>query len=133
MSYSINLFFFQNNLNYAICIKRSHDFCKITYTNELAGREDIFELINVDDDGNLIPAQGQAGAEIFNCQDDFIAVNFIRLCGNRLNDGSITANFNLNIPVQSYMNGPIVIPVKTDNNTVGRGFKIYYFQDKCLV
>lgn len=88
-------------------------------------------MVNVDDDGNIIPGMGQAGAEIFSCNDDFIAVNFIRLCGSKLNDGSQSGNFNLNIPVQSYMNGPINIPVKTNNNTVGRGFKIYYFQDRC--
>lgn len=100
--------------------------------NQLKGREDIFQLINLDEDGNVIPGPGQAGAEIFSCQDDFIAVNFIRLCGSKLNDGSMSGNFNENMPVQSYMNGPIVIPVKTNNNTVGRGFKLYYFQDKCI-
>lgn len=88
--------------------------------------------MNIDDDGNRIPNNGQAGAEIFSCQDDFIAVNFIRLCGSKLNDGSVSGNFNMNVPVQGYMNGPIVIPVKTDNTTVGRGFKIYFFQDKCF-
>lgn len=97
------------------------------------GREDVFELINLDDDGNIIPGPGQAGAEIFSCQDDFIGVNYIRLCGSKLNDGSISGNFNMNVAVQSYMNGPIVIPVSTNNNTVGRGFKLYYFQDSCVV
>lgn len=29
------------------------------------------------------------------------------------------------------MNGPIIIPVKTDNATTGRGFKLFYFQEKC--
>lgn len=123
----------QNNLNYAICIERQPLFCKITYTNELNEREDIFELVNVDQEGNVIPAQGQAGAEIFSCQDDFIAVNAIRLCGSKLNDGSFSTNFNMNVPVQSYMNGPIVIPVKTNNDTVGRGFLIYFFQEKCIL
>lgn len=122
----------QNNINYSICIARIPGFCAITYTNEINGREDDFDLVNLDEDGNVIPGRGQAGAEIFSCQDDFIAVNYIRLCGNKLNDGSVSANFNLNIPIRSYMNGPIVIPFKTNNNTVGRGFQIYFYQTKCL-
>jgi hypothetical protein len=122
----------KNNINYSICIKRKFNFCNIIYTNEIKGREDIFELINLDEDGNVIPNEGQAGAEIFSCQDDYIAFNFVRLCGSKLNDGSMTTNFNINVPVQSYINGPIVIPFKTNNNTVGRGFKIYYFQEKCV-
>ena len=119
-------------MNYSICLKRIPEFCSIVYTNEIKGREDVFELINLDEDGNLVPNEGQAGAEIFSCQDDYIAVNYIRLCGSKLNDGSMTANVNINSPVQSYINGPIVIPFKTDNSTVGRGFMIYYFQKKCL-
>jgi hypothetical protein len=81
----------------------------------------------------VVPGPGSAGAEIFSCNDDYIAVNYIRLCGFKLNDGSVTSNFNINVPVQSIMNGPIVVPVKTDNSTVGRGFKIYYFQEQCGV
>lgn len=118
-------------MNYSICIQRIPGYCKILYTNELQGREDVFDLVNLDEDGNVIPGPGQAGAEIFSCNDDFIAVNFIRLCGNKMNDGSVTGNFNLNVPVTSYMSGPIVIPFKTNNSTVGRGFKLYYFQEKC--
>lgn len=118
-------------MNYSLCIRKNYGFCKVIYTNEMSGREDAFDLINLDDDGNVVPLPGQAGAEIFNCQDDFIAVNFIRLCGSKLNDGSMTTNFNINVPVEGYINGPIVIPFKTDNKTVGRGFKIYYFQIKC--
>lgn len=124
--------YLQNNLNYSICIRKNPGYCNITYANELNGREDIFQLTNIDDDGNVIPGPGQAGAEIFSCQDDFIAVNYIRLCGSKLNDGSVSGDFNLNIPVKSFMNGPIVIPFKTDNNTVGRGFKLFYFQEKCV-
>lgn len=41
--------------------------------------EHPFELVNLDENDNLI--SDQAGAEIFSCPQDFIAVNFIRLCG----------------------------------------------------
>ncbi|XP_070507138.1 uncharacterized protein [Chironomus tepperi] len=119
-----------NNMNYAICIKRALGYCTITYTNEYKGREEVFELVNTDANGNII-APGQAGAEIFGCPDDFLAVNYIRICGYKLNDGALTINFNTNEPVTSIMNGPIVVPVKTDNETVGRGFSIYYYQQKC--
>jgi hypothetical protein len=93
----------------------------------------VFDLVNKDVDGNDVPGPGQAGAEIFSCQDDFIAINYIRLCGSRLNDGSVSANFNLNIPITSYMNGPIVIPFKTNHRDVGRGFKLYFYQSKCFL
>lgn len=122
---------FQNGLNYAICIRRHFGACSITFTNELNGREDAFELINVDDNGNLVPSPGQAAAEIFSCQDDYIAFNSVRLCGYKLNDGSVSGNISLNAPVNHYMNGPIVIPFKTDNALTGRGFKLFYFQEKC--
>lgn len=118
-------------MNYAICIRRHADHCIVKYTNEIKGFEEVFELINLDPAGNVL-AEGQAGAEIFSCPDDFIAVNYIRLCGYKLNDGAVSVNFNINVPVRSYMNGPIVIPVKSNNSTVGRGFKIHYFQEKCL-
>ena len=117
-------------MNYAICIKRAWGHCTITYTNEYKGIEEVFELINTDANGNII-APNQAGAEIFGCPDDFISVNYIRLCGYKLNDGAVTINFNINQPVQSLMNGPIIMPVKTDNETVGRGFSIYYYQQNC--
>lgn len=38
----------QNNLNYAICIKRQSDSCSITYTNEVDEAEYDFQLVNVD-------------------------------------------------------------------------------------
>lgn len=117
-------------MNYAICIKRTQGYCSISYSNEYKEREEIFELVNKDANGNFI-AVGQAGAEIFGCPDDFIAVNYIRLCGYKLNDGAQSINFNINEPVRSVMNGPIVVPVKSNNETVGRGFSIYYFQEKC--
>jgi hypothetical protein len=117
-------------MNYAICIKRNYGFCRIYYTNEIKGREEKFELINKDAAGNIL-APNQAGAEVFSCPNDFIAVNYIRLCGFKLNDGSLTVNFNQNSPIRDYMNGPIVMPVKSDNSTVGRGFKLFYFQEKC--
>lgn len=117
-------------MNYAICIAREPGYCQIYYTNEIKGREEIFEIINTDAMGNIL-AKIQAGAEIFSCPDDFIAVNHIRLCGSKLNDGSISEDYNQNKPVRSVMNGPILIPVKSDNSTVGRGFKLFYFQEKC--
>lgn len=86
----------------------------------------------MDENGNRIPSAGQAGAEIFSCQGDFIAFNYVRLCGEKLNDGSLSGNIKLNAPVTNYM-GPsiLIVPFKTDNTTIGRGFKLFYFQEKC--
>lgn len=50
-------------------------------------------------DGNMLIPPGQAGAEIFNCPDDYIVINGIRLCGDRLNDGTINTDFRQNAPV----------------------------------
>lgn len=123
---------FQNNLNYAICIRRADGFCTITYRNQIGDREDVFQLINLDQNGQLSTTENQAGAEIYNCYEDFIAVNFVRLCGDKLNDGSRSANFNENTAITSYMNGPIVVPFKSNSKVVGRGFKLYYSQEKCI-
>lgn len=60
-------------MNYAICIQRELGYCRIYYTNEIKGREEIFEMINTDAGGNVL-APNQAGAEIFSCPSDFIAV-----------------------------------------------------------
>lgn len=38
----------QNNLNYAICIRRAADFCDIVYANEIGRIEYQFQLLNVD-------------------------------------------------------------------------------------
>lgn len=38
----------QNNMNYAVCIKRQPNTCSVTYTNEVDESEYDFQLINVD-------------------------------------------------------------------------------------
>lgn len=72
-----------------------------------------------------------AGIEIFNCNDDYIAVNSIRLCGEKLNDGSRTDDLTLNAPVSDTTNGPFIIPVRTNDAYVGRGFRIKYELEPC--
>lgn len=42
---------------------------------------------------------GQAGAEIFNCPDDYIVIGGVRLCGDKFNDGSLIEDFTMNAPV----------------------------------
>lgn len=90
-----------------------------------------FQLRNIGTNGILTVPEGQAGAEIFNCPDDYISVNSIRLCGDRLNDASVTDNFTVNAPVVDYSFGPVVLPVRTNGNTVGRGFNLRYTQMPC--
>ena len=50
-------------------------------------------------DGQPLIPPGQAGAEVFNCPDDYIVINGIRLCGERLNDASVQLDFTRNSPV----------------------------------
>ncbi|XP_063924237.1 uncharacterized protein LOC135138242 [Zophobas morio] len=120
-----------NNLNYAICIRKEAGYCSITYTNSPAGLEYPFQLSNVDENDESTVPPGQAGAEIFSCPDDYIVIGGIRLCGDKLNDGSLIEDFTMNAPVTDTSGGPIVIPVRTDDSVTGRGFKLFYTQNRC--
>ncbi|XP_050069689.1 uncharacterized protein LOC126557831 [Anopheles maculipalpis] len=122
-----------NNLNYAICIRRQPMFCNVVLTtlDPANGKENIFQLVNIAEDGSSIVPSNQAGVELFSCPDDFIAINFVRLCGERLNDGSLVADASINQPVRYTSAGPIIIAVQTDQAIVGRGFKLTYTQLVC--
>lgn len=72
-----------------------------------------------------------AGVEIFNCNDDFISVNSIRLCGEKLNDASRVDDLTLNAPITDLASGPIVLPVRSNDAVVGRGFRINYKLNPC--
>ncbi|XP_053699105.1 uncharacterized protein LOC128746079 [Sabethes cyaneus] len=122
-----------NNLNYAICIKRAANFCSTTFESVAEdGQATEFQLTNVDEDGTSLIQPNTAGVEIYNCPDDFIAINYLRLCGDRLNDGSSIANYTQNAPVTDDSRGPVVVPVRTNNEKVGRGFRIMYRQNVCI-
>jgi len=53
------------------------------------------------------------------------------LCGEKLNDGNYEPDFTKNALIVDYSAGPIIIPVKTNEKIVGRGFKLYYSQNPC--
>ncbi|XP_058811178.1 uncharacterized protein LOC131676068 [Topomyia yanbarensis] len=121
-----------NNLNYAICIKRTSHFCGITFTNVGEdGEPNEFQLINVDEEGASLVQPNSAGVEIYSCPDDYIAINYLRLCGERLNDGSSSEDYTRNSPVTDDSGGPIVVPVRSNAEIVGRGFKLMYRQEIC--
>lgn len=82
-------------------------------------------------EGSSVIPPRQAGLEIFNCNDDFISVNSIRFCGEKLNDASRIYDLGSNAPVTDVSNGPIVLPVRTNDAYVGRGFKLQYRQISC--
>lgn len=84
-------------------------------------------------DGVSIIPPKQAGAEIFNCADDYIAINGLRLCGEKLNDGSRSEDFTKNFPITDFSAGPMIVPVRTNGHTVGRGFKLSYTQNVCEI
>jgi hypothetical protein len=99
-----------------------------------------------------VPAN-QAGAGVFNCPDDYIAVNGVRLCGEKLNDATTNIDFTVNAPVtgkekklgrKNMKNmahfhfyvadssaGPFILPFRTNAGTVGRGFNLVYTQNAC--
>lgn len=79
---------------------------------------------------SVIPEK-QAGLEIFSCNDDYISVNSIRLCGEKLNDASKNEDLTVNAIITDTTNGLNVIPVRTNEAGVGRGFRINYVQIPC--
>lgn len=79
---------------------------------------------------SVVPEK-QAGVEIFSCNDDYISVNSIRLCGEKLNDASRNDDLTSNAIITDTSNGLNVIPVHTNEATVGRGFRINYVQIPC--
>lgn len=79
---------------------------------------------------SVIPAK-QAGIEIFSCNDDYISVNSIRLCGEKLNDASRNDDLTVNALITDSSNGLNFIPVRTNEAAVGRGFRINYVQMPC--
>ncbi|XP_028033642.1 uncharacterized protein LOC114245608 [Bombyx mandarina] len=117
-----------NNLNYAICIKRAAKACGITYTNV-----GDMQIVNYDTDGLPVIPPYQAGVEIFDCPSDWLLIAATRLCGDRLNDGSVLQDFSLNAPVTDTNAGPIVIWFRTDAGYVGRGFSLQYKQKPCMI
>lgn len=123
----------QNNLNYAICINRNLAHCTLTYSNERGPDEEEYEfqMLNVDEEGHSVIPPRQAGAEIYNCPDDFIIINGIRLCGEKLNDGARSEDFSQSFPVTDLTAGPLVLQVRTNNVVAGKGFRLAYKQNLC--
>ncbi|KAH8324991.1 hypothetical protein KR074_002246 [Drosophila pseudoananassae] len=146
-----------NNLNYAICLSRLKNVCSVSYnTEQLGGDQPDFQIVNKDEgitnsisnfdpfpslyvlDFHTLTAEndlisdGQAGAGIFNCPDDFIAINSVPLCGERFNDGRETDDFTMHATVRDTAAGPIILPFRTDAEYVGRGFRLLYRQELCV-
>ncbi|XP_052852683.1 uncharacterized protein LOC128262451 isoform X1 [Drosophila gunungcola] len=121
-----------NNLNYAICLARLKNVCSVSYnTEQLGGDQPDFQIVNKDEAENDLISDGQAGAGIFNCPDDFIAINSVPLCGERFNDGRDSDDFTMHATVRDTAAGPIVLPFRTDAEYVGRGFRLLYRQELC--
>lgn len=78
----------------------------------------------------MIPEK-QAGLEIFMCNDDYISVNSIRICGEKLNDGVRNDDLTMNGVITDTTNGLNLIPIRTNSDAVGRGFRINYIQQPC--
>ncbi|XP_047522014.1 uncharacterized protein LOC125060930 isoform X2 [Pieris napi] len=115
-----------NNLNYVICIQRQPGSCSITYKN--AG---YMQIVNYNGGLPILPPR-QAGVEIFNCPSDWLLISAVRLCGERLNDGSAVQDFSFDAPVTDSAVGPIMVWFRSDSVYTGRGFKLHYQQNLCL-
>nr|XP_034829453.1 uncharacterized protein LOC117986689 [Maniola hyperantus] len=115
-----------SNLNYAMCIERATASCSVTYTN--VGE---MQIVNYDADGLPVIPPKQAGVEILNCPTDWLLIAALRLCGERLNDGSVIQDFSLDAPVTDDAAGPIVVWFRSDGVYTGRGFRFYYQQNSC--
>ncbi|RZF37010.1 hypothetical protein LSTR_LSTR004698 [Laodelphax striatellus] len=122
---------YMNNLNYAVCIKKEYGFCSITYSNIINNFEMPFELNNLDEEGMLTVNPGEAGVESYNCPDDYIVLNKVKLCGYRLNDASENSDFRSNHLIRDADNGPFVVSVRTNSNITGKGFSLQYKQVPC--
>ncbi|XP_073819774.1 uncharacterized protein [Musca autumnalis] len=124
-----------NNMNYVICLERDKNTCSVNYVMEQIGSSSEqldFQIINKNEDENDLVPDGQAGAGIFNCPDDFLAINQVRLCGERFNDGSTNEDFTVNAPVRDVSAGPIILPFRSNDEYVGRGFRLSYRQESCV-
>lgn len=82
-------------------------------------------------EGASVVPEKQAGIEIFSCNDDFISVNSIRLCGEKLNDASRNDDLSMNAAITDTTSGLNLIPVRTNEAIVGRGFRMNYVQLPC--
>lgn len=91
----------------------------------------LIHLIYFVPEGTSVIPEKQAGIEIFSCNDDYISVNSIRLCGERLNDASRNDDLTANAIITDTSNGLNIIPVRTNEAAVGRGFRINYIQIPC--
>lgn len=85
-----------NNLRYSICIRKEMGFCDITFTNTDP------TVFGVDAMG---PAVGEAGAGMTECDNDFILLGDLRLCGDRLNPALPAPNPTVNAPVPGTLPG----------------------------
>ncbi|KAF6202643.1 hypothetical protein GE061_003042 [Apolygus lucorum] len=120
-----------NNLDYAVCIRKGIGMCSIMYSNEANGVEMPFDINNVDSDGGPTVPDGEAGAEVFNCPDDYIAVRNVRLCGQKVNDATVQPDFTQNAPVIDSSTGPFTLSFVTDRSISGLGFRLKYEQVPC--
>lgn len=50
-------------------------------------------------EGDETVPEGEAGAEVFNCPEDFLTIASVRLCGQKFNDATSEADFTKNAPV----------------------------------
>ncbi|GJQ75376.1 hypothetical protein Trydic_g23552 [Trypoxylus dichotomus] len=111
-----------NNLNYAICIRREAGYCSTTFTN--VDEENVEYPFDIRNDNVSVSGGGnnEFGLGHVDCPDDYIVINNIRICGQTFQ------------PVTERGTNPIIIiPVHTNHQSTGMGFKLLYTQNECLI
>ncbi|XP_045106540.1 uncharacterized protein LOC123501651 isoform X1 [Portunus trituberculatus] len=123
-----------NNLNYAVCVARAAAFCSITYTAGDKMDNTTFQMVNFSLRNDLLTptvTPGEAGVGVVPCRGDYVVMAGTRLCGDRLNDGSVEPQPTDNGPVTDSTSGPFLVQVMSDSQFTGRGFNLTYHLNPC--
>lgn len=121
-----------NNLDYTICFRKAPGFCGVTFSLPVPPTllpNDPARYFGIRANETL--RSEEAGAGQVKCPTDYLLIDGTRLCGNRLNPGTITTTSNESVEVFDNSNGPIQIRFVTSNADVSRGFALMYRQNPC--
>lgn len=106
---------------------------------------EYFDIVGASD-----VAQGTAGAGPFKCPTDYLIINYVRLCGYRLNADLYSNNAHTNhapvagekelckctancITFAANSTGPLHLRFVSDHQNVGKGFLLNYQMNPCLI
>ena len=131
------------NLDYAICFRKIHGFCSITYSMPKYGApidQDVtqasnrpigkyFSIVNV-----VAAGIGNGGSGPVKCPDDFLVIGTARFCGQVLNDDYDRASSpTTSEEITDSGSGPLMARFHTNGDEmVGLGFLLQYRLNHCF-